>query len=120
MNISKTKNILTIMAVIVTFAGTLFAIEKYFAKTSDVNAFVQTLKDKDNKFEERIDIHIIDDKIFYQQQEIYRITDLATLERKNKEMTHIEKEILKKSENRLEELKEKRKLKIEQYENKEK
>ncbi|HUS49503.1 MAG TPA: hypothetical protein VMZ91_05025 [Candidatus Paceibacterota bacterium] len=118
MNISKIKNILTIAVVIMTLAGTLFAIEKYFAKTSDVDTSIKILENKDNKLEERLDINIVDDQIFYQQQQVYRIKDLATLERKEKEMTHIEKELLKESQNRLEELKEKRKKKIEQYENK--
>jgi len=118
MNTNKIKTIATIILIFVTLTGTLFAVEKYFAKTSYVDTSIKILENKDNKLEERLDINIIDDQIFYQQQQVYRIKDLATLERKEKEMTHIEKELLKESQNRLEELKEKRKKKIEQYENK--
>jgi len=104
--LGKIKIIASIVVAIIAVITALFAIERYFAKNSTVSLI-----------DERLEISILEDRIYEKERDIERIRDLNVFQRvENPEPTEAEKEIIKKSEDRLEELKEQRSIKIEQYE----
>lgn len=104
----KIKTTLYIIIACIAVVTTLFGIERYFAKEEEV-------KETISRIGERIDIGIIDDQIFQQAQEINRIQNLIIFERKEKEMTEVEKEVMKKNKEKLQELKESKIRKLEQH-----
>jgi len=107
-----TKNIFYIILSLIALGGAVFGIERYFAKSEQI----QKLKKHDKLFEERLDISILDDRIYQQGQQIIRIQDLTITERKEKELTNAEKEILKNKKEKLKNLKKEREQKIQYYE----
>jgi hypothetical protein len=54
---------IVLLAVIAIF-GSVFAVQRYFAKTSVVNAQVQKLNNSDHLTNSRLEIAIVDDQIF--------------------------------------------------------
>ena len=118
MSWDKLKVILGVITSIIFLVGIIVAVESYFAKNKDVETVVEKLEKNDELIQQRVDISIIDDQIFQQEQQIYRIKDLTSIERIEKPMTPVEKEILDKNKKRLEELKQRREKKIERYEQK--
>jgi hypothetical protein len=112
----KLKVILGVITSVIFLIGIMFTINNYFAKNVDVEVAVERLEENDKLIKDRVDISIVDDQIFQQEQQIYRIKDWAAIERKEREMTSIEKETLEKQEKRLEELRIKRERKIKDYE----
>ena len=107
-----------VIIAIVTIVGTIFAVERYFAKTSAVDKQVNELKNNNHLTNERLDIAITDDQIFQQEQTVQRIRDIKVFEQKKREpeMSQIEKETLKKAEDRLKELKKRKEDKLKSYE----
>jgi len=118
MSWDKLKVILGVITSIIFLIGIVIVVESYFAKNEDVETVVEKLEKNDELIHQRLDLGIIDDQIFQQEQQIYRIKDLTSIERKVKPMTPVEKEVLDKNEKRLEELKQRREKKIERYEQK--
>ena len=114
------KNTFYIILSLATLGGIVFSIDKYFAKTSQVESKVIELKANDESLAERLDISIEDDRIYQQQQQISRIKDLTTIERKERDLTNAEEEILREKKKRLEELKKAREQKLEYYRNRRK
>ena len=115
----KTENIKTFFYIIlslIALGGAVFGIERYFAKSQQVEKEVQRLEKHDKLFEERLEIGILDDRIYQQRQEVYRIRDLTSIERKERDLTEAEKEILKKKKGELEKWETKRDEKIRYYE----
>jgi len=106
------KNTFYIILSLIAIGGALFGIERYFAKSEQV----QKLESHDKLFEERLDISILDDRIYQQSQQISRIQDLTMVERTERALTEAEKEVLKNKKEELEELKRNREQKIKYYE----
>lgn len=115
----KVKVFLGIIVAIIMIGGSVFGIEKYFAKTSVVKAAVVELKNNDQSLSERLEISIMDDQIFQQEQTIQRIEDWKRFEQRKiePELTPIEKDTLDKAKKRLSELEFRKEDKIKQYEN---
>ena len=115
----KFKNSCCIILTIIALGTSAFAIEKYFAKTSDVQAAVTKLDKNDQSLNQRIEIGIIDDQIFQQEQEIQRIEDWQRYaQRKEKTiLTPIERDTLEKAKTRKAKLEKRKEDKIKEYEN---
>ena len=77
------------------------------------------LKSSDNLISQRLELSIIDDQIFQQEQTIQRIEDWQRFEQRKiePELTPIEKDTLIKAKKRLKILENKKEEKIKQYEN---
>ena len=103
----KVKTIFYVILAVIAIVSALFAVERYFAKSVEVE-----------HIDERLDISIIDDQIFQQEQAVQRIEDFQRYEQRTvePELTQIEKEVLKKAEDRLIELKSRKEEKINAYE----
>jgi len=116
----KVKFVFFIILGSITIGGTLFTVEKYFAKTSEVKSTIFKSEEGDISLSERLEISIIDDQIFQQEQAVQRIEDFNRFEQRTvqPELTIIEKETLKKTKKRLEELKIRRAEKIKHFEDK--
>jgi uncharacterized small protein (DUF1192 family) len=99
------KVFVIILTAITMSVSILVAITSYFAKSSTVELI-----------DERLDISIMDDRINQQQHEIDRNKALIEFERKEAEKTAAEEEILMKQAMELEELKQARNQRYEQYE----
>jgi len=114
----KMKFILYVIIALITIGGSAFAIEKYFAKESQVQAAVADLKSSDASLSDRIELSIIDDQIFQQEQTIQRIEDWRRFEQRKEEpeLTLIEKDTLKKAKKRLTDLEKRKEEKIKRYE----
>lgn len=112
----KLKVILGVVTSLIMIFGVIYALSNYFAKTEDVEMAVNKLEENDELIHERVDISIIDDQIFHQEQQIYRIKDINAFERSEKPMTPFQKESLERQEKRLEDLEKKRERKIKMYE----
>ena len=80
--IEKVKFILYIIMGSITIGGTLFAIERHFAKTSEVKAAIVQSENGDKSLKELIDISITNSEIFQQEQTIQRIEDLKIFEQR--------------------------------------
>ncbi len=109
----KIKTILYIIIAGIAIIGAIIGVNNYFAKTEDIEA-------KHQLIDERLDIAIIDDQIFQQEQQIQRIENFRMFEQKTiePELTLIEKEVIEKNRERLKELKDKKAEKIKRYEEK--
>lgn len=123
--IDKVKFVFYIVVAVVTILGAIFAVDKYFAKSEMVNTLSDELKQrydalvkKDVLINERVDISIIDDQIFQQEQTIQKIEDWQRFEQRavEPELTPIERETLDKAKTRLETLRTRKEDKIRQYE----
>ena len=106
-----------ILALIAVFTA-VFAIERYFAKSEDVNKKIKTLKNDDQLLNERLDMAIIEDSIDYQQRQVQRIEDWKRVEQKTvePELTVVEKEVLEKAKKEIERLEKERIEKKREYE----
>ena len=104
-NLRFLESIFVIILAAIAVIASIFTIEKYFAKTDEVILI-----------EERLEIGIMDDRVFQQEQQIVRLKNLTEFERREVKKTDAEKEIINKEEGRLRELKDRREKKIEQYE----
>jgi len=117
---SKLENLKLYLAVFVVAAsaiGVVLTVDRYFAKSGDVEKAVEVLKTSDELIEERLDISIIDDQIAQQQNYIQRMEDWNVFEQKAQEpqLTQLEEETLEKAKERLEELKKKKEQREKQY-----
>ena len=125
MKLDKVKIIIVIVLAAITIIGTVLTVDKYFAKTEDIETHVKTiekehlkLESRDELVQERLDISITDDQIFQQQQQIQQMVNYHIFEPKSQitEMTPMEKEAMKNAEDRLDNLKVKKAAKIKRYE----
>ena len=118
-SIEKVKFIFFIILGSITIGGTLFGIERYFAKTRDVRAVDVQSKNRDKSLTEIIDISIINGQIFQQEQTVQRIEDWKRFEQRKEEpeLSPIETETLIKAKKRLTYLEERKEEKIKHYEN---
>jgi hypothetical protein len=118
-SLEKAKFIVYIVLAAITMLGAIFGVERYFAKESEVQAAVSELQKSDNSLSQRVEIAIIDDQIFQQEQTIQRFEDWQRFEQRKvePELTPIEKETLAKAKDRLEKLEQRKEEKIKQYEN---
>ena len=109
----KIKTILYVVLAGIAIVGAIIGVNNYFAKTEDIEI-------KHQLIDERLDIAIIDDQIFQQEQQIQRIENFRMFEQKTvePELTLIEKEVIEKNRERLVELKDKKADKIKRYEEK--
>jgi len=115
----KTKFIDTLKIIIyitiggITIGGTIVGIDHYFAKSTEV----EVLKNRDQLFEERIDISIVNDRIYQTRQQIQRIEDKRILQYdpEPKDFTITEKEWLEKEKKELERLEKEKEEKIKTY-----
>ena len=103
----KVKNIFYIVLAVIAVTTALFTIERHFAKSKEVE-----------NIDDRLDISIIDDQIFQQEQAVQRIEDFQRYEQRTvePELTPIEKDTLKKARERLDTLKNRKEEKINAYE----
>ena len=115
----KVKFIVYIILAIIGIGSALFGIEAYFAKEKDVNEVVKSLKDTEKSLTERVEMGIIDDQIFQQEQTIQRIEDWQRFEQRSiePELTPIEEETLVKARERLNLLKNRKEEKLQHYKN---
>ena len=127
--IDKVKFVFYIISAVIIIITAIFAVDKYFAKSEMVNTlsdeFKQRYNDlvkKDTLINERVDIAIIDDQIFQQEQTIQRIEDWKRFEQRVDEpqLSPIEKETLEKTKLRLDTLRKRKEEKIKQYESEDK
>ena len=125
MKLDKVKIIVAIVLGAIAIVGTILTVDKYFAKTEDVNTAVEeiekehlALEGKDELVQERLDISITDDQIFQQQQQIQQMKNYHIFEQKEEipEMTPMEKDAMNNAEEKLKELKVKKANKIKRYE----
>ena len=114
----KVKFIFLIILGSITIGGTLFAVERHFAKTNELKDAIVQSENGDKSLEELIDISITNSEIFRQEQIIQRIEDIKRFEQKKEEpdLTPIEKEMLSKAKKRLEKLEIRKEEKIKHYE----
>jgi len=97
------KLIKTIIAVVLAFiaiVGAIIGVDKYFAKDEEV-------KKNDNLIIERLDMSIIDHRIYEQEQQIQKIENWKRFEQRveEPELTPFEKDFLKDVQEKLKELK---------------
>jgi len=120
MKLGKVQIIVGLIIACITIGGTLFAIEKYFAKDAEVKEDVKELKENDELITERVDIGISNDQVFYQEQQIQQMENFQIFEQRTApvEPTPLEKEALKQAKVRLETLKGQRAQKVKRYEEK--
>jgi hypothetical protein len=113
-SLEKAKFIVYIVLAAITMLGAIFGVERYFAKESEVQAAVSELQKSDNSLSQRVEIAIIDDQIFQQEQTIQRFEDWQRFEQRKvePELTPIEKETLAKAKDRLEKLEQRKEEKI--------
>lgn len=118
MKLEKIKIYVALAIAAITIIGAVITVDKYFAKSGDVEITVKDLEVKDELVQERLDIAITDDQIFQQEQHIQQMTNYHIFEQKPDipEMTPMEKEALKKAGERLEMLKGVKAEKIKKYE----
>ena len=107
-----------VIVAVIMIGGAFFGVEKYFAKTSEVKAAVVELKSSDQSISERLEISIMDDQIFQQQQTIQRFEDWQRFEQRTAApvLTPIEQETLEKAKKRLFVLEQRKADKIKAYE----
>ncbi len=110
--------IFAIIGGVYAFGGAIIVIEKYFAKTDEVDTVVNKLEETDELINERVDLSIMNDHINREEQNIQRMKDLRMYEQRTIEpdLSLIEKEVLEKAENRLVKLRKVREGKIKIYE----
>ena len=98
--------------------GAIFAFERYFAKTEEVEQSVEKLSTADQLIEVRLDLSIIEDRIYRHEQQIRRMKDWNAFEQKSPqpELTPMEKETLERAEKELERLRKIRDEKEKEYE----
>ncbi len=125
MKLDKVKVILAIIVALIAIIGTILTVDKYFAKSEDVEKAVQLiekehkeLENKDNLASERLDISITDDQIFQQEQHLQQMKNLRIFEQRTEmpELTPMEKEAIKSAEERLDNLRIQKVEKIKRYE----
>jgi len=116
--LEKIKMIFGVIVAVIMIGGAFFGVEKYFAKTSEVKAAVVELKSSDQSISERLEISIMDDQIFQQQQTIQRFEDWQRFEQRTAApvLTPIEQETLEKAKKRLFVLEQRKADKIKAYE----
>jgi len=116
--LKKAGIIISIIVGIVVIVPSIIGVDKYFAKTTDVEKVVVELKNTDQSLNQRIEIGIIDDQIFQQEQTIQRIEDWQRYAQRKEQpiLTPIEKEILQKARMRKAQLEGKKEDKIKAYE----
>ena len=116
--IDKVKFVIYIILGSIAIGSAFFGVEKYFAKEGEVKVTVSQLEQSDQSLSERLEISIIDDQIFQQEQTIQRIEDWKRFEQRTvePELTPIEKDTLLKAKKRLEELENRKVNKIKKYE----
>jgi len=114
----KVKFIIYIILGVIAIGSAFFGIEKYFAKDNEVKEVFQQLGSSDRSLSERLEISIIDDQIFQQEQTIQRIEDWKRFEQRTvePELTPVEKDTLIKARKRLKDLEERKLEKIKHYE----
>ncbi|MHA1469477.1 MAG: hypothetical protein ACTSSP_02815 [Candidatus Asgardarchaeia archaeon] len=118
MKLGKVQIVVGLIIGIITIGGTLFAIEKYFAKDAEVKEEVKVRVENDELINERVDMAISDDRVFQQQQHIQQMKNYQVFEQKKEPAppTPMEKEALKQAEARLSELVIERQVKGKRYE----
>jgi hypothetical protein len=125
MKLEKVKLIIGITIAATTIVGIILGVDRYFAKSADVNTKVIAMEEdhkkleiKDELAQERLDISISDDHIFQQQQHIQQMKNYSIFEQRKEipELTSMEKEAMKNAEERLDKLKKEKKDKIKRYE----
>ncbi len=102
----------------ITLAGTVLAIDRYFAKKTSVDAMAKQMDTSIDIITERMDIGITDDQIFRQQQVIRKWEVNAKFEKRKDGPTDIEHEIIEQEKVRLSQLQQQRREKIERYKSK--
>ena len=103
MKIEKVKTVLGIVVALIVIFGAVYGVIRIFATRIEVEMV-----------SDRLDISIIDDQIFQQEQDIMRML----MEQRKGPMTDLEKNLLMIQERRLRELKARRVDKIRAYEQK--
>jgi hypothetical protein len=118
--IEKVKFVFYIILGSIAIGSALFGIERHFAKTSEVANTKALSEEGDISLSERLEISIIDDQIFQQEQAVQRIEDFRRFEQRAIEpkLSLIEKETLDKHKKRLEGLKIRKEEKIKHFEDK--
>ena len=117
MKLEKIKLIVGLFIALATLVGIVLTVDKYFAKSEEVEISVGEIKNENELVQERLDISITDDQIFQQQQHIQQMKNYQIFEQRSEapELTSLEKEALKNAEERLEELKSIKSEKLETY-----
>jgi hypothetical protein len=117
--LKKTGIIVTIVAALLAvIVPSVLKAYDHFAKTEYVEKAVVKLENTDQSLSQRIEIGIIDDQIFQQEQTIQRIEDWQRYAQRKDQpvLTPIEKETLQKARARKAQLENRKEDKIKQYE----
>ena len=118
----KTETLLqigiTLILFFITCGGSLLAVDKYFAKQSEVKTEMKKLETNDKMIGTMLDVTISSHEIYEQEQHIQNMKNYHIFEQQKDvpEYTDMEKDALEQAEDRLEELKIEKDLKIQQYE----
>ena len=73
--LNRVKIAACIIVSLITISAAAFGVERYFAKAGVVKTVDAESKNRDRLITERLEISIIDDQIFQQQQTVQRFTD---------------------------------------------
>jgi hypothetical protein len=116
--LKKTGMIISAIVGIIIIVPTIFKTYDHFAKTDDVEKVVVELECTDRTLSQRIEIGILDDQIFQQEQTIQRIEDWQRYAQRKEQpvLTPIEEETLEKAKTRKAKLEVRKEDKIKAYE----
>jgi len=104
------STIIGIVTCLILITGAIIGIDKYFAKTDDVEK-------NDQLIIERLDLSITEQEIYKEQQKIQEVEEWRRFEQREvkPDLTPIEEKTLKERQERLEDLKNKREETLKRY-----
>ena len=116
MKLEKVKLIIGIVVGLFAIGGSLLAVTSYFATAEDVEEKHIQLERTDALIAERMEIAIIEDRIYQQQQSKNRIEDKIVMQTVPREPTEAEKEAVREKEEEIARLEKERDEKQKFYE----